>query len=341
MNRASKKHAFWAVCCSGPVDNSALLSALVSGPKTGVELAERLGVSRAAVWKRIEHLRQQGLAIEAVEHQGYALPQPTPLLDAGKILEAMPVAQRRLIAGLHVDFETESTQRKALLHTAPEQGIEVWLAECQSAGQGRRGKLWQSPPLSNIYCSLNRRFACSIAALSGFSLAAAVMLAEALQAFSADRFSVKWPNDIWLDGRKCAGLLIQVRGEAGGPCDVTVGFGVNVLMSEQAGRGIDQPWTALARHGGQVLDRNLILAKLLDDMLAGFERYESTGLPGFIAPWRMLDGLNGKAVRVTTGASQVEGVARGIDAEGALLVERGGEILRCHSGEVSVRVVHG
>jgi BirA family transcriptional regulator, biotin operon repressor / biotin---[acetyl-CoA-carboxylase] ligase len=323
------------------MDNSALLSALVDGPKTGVELADMLGVSRAAVWKRIEHLRLQGLAIEAVEHQGYALPHATALLNAERILEAMPAAQRRQLTGLHIDFEIESTQRQALLHAAPEQGIEVWLAESQSAGQGRRGKLWQSPPLSNIYCSLNRRFACSIAALSGLSLAVAVMLTEALQAFSAERFSVKWPNDIWLDGRKCAGLLIQVRGEAGGPCEVTVGFGVNVLMSEQAGRGIDQPWTALARHSAHALDRNLILAKLLDAMLTGFEHYEADGLPGFIERWRALDGLNGKSVVVMAGATHVDGVARGIDAEGALLVERGGETLRCHSGEVSVRVAHG
>ena len=323
------------------MDNSALLSALVAGPKTGVELADMLGVSRAAVWKRIEHLRLQGLAIEAVEHQGYALPHATALLNAERILETMPALRRRQIAGLHIDFETESTQRKALLHAAPEQGIAVWLAECQSAGQGRRGKRWQSPPLSNIYCSLNRRFACSIAALSGFSLAVAVMLADALQVFSAEPISVKWPNDIWLDGRKCAGLLIQVRGEAGGPCEVTVGFGVNVLMSEQAGQGIDQPWTALARHSAHALDRNLILAKLLDDMLAGFERYEAQGLPGFIERWRALDALNGQPVLVMTDATRVEGVARGVDAEGALLVERGHETIHCHSGDVSVRVAHG
>lgn len=323
------------------MDNTELLSALVAGPKTGVELAERLGISRAAVWKRIEHLRLQGLAIEAVEHQGYALPHPTPLLDAATITAAMPAAQRRQIAGLHVDFETESTQRNALQHPAPEQGVEVWLAECQTAGQGRRGRVWRSPPLSNIYCSLNRRFVCSIAALSGFSLAVAVMLADALQAFSAQRVSVKWPNDIWLDGSKCAGLLIQVRGEAGGPCDVTVGFGVNVLMTEQAGHGIDQAWTALARPSGQALDRNVILARILDDMLAGFAQYESRGLPAFIERWRALDGLNGRAVVVTTGAGPVEGIAHGIDAEGALLLACGAETLRCHSGDVSVRVAHG
>ena len=323
------------------MDNTALLNALVEGPKSGVELAERLGVSRAAVWKRIEHLRLQGLAIEAVEHRGYALPHPTPLLDAGQIIEALPVRQRPLIAGLHVDFETESTQRNALLHPAPERGVSVWLAECQTAGQGRRGRVWQSPPLSNIYCSLNRRFSGSIAALSGFSLAAAVMLAEALQAFSTDPVSVKWPNDIWLDGSKCAGLLIQVRGEANGPCDVTVGFGVNVLMSDQAGRGIDQAWTALSRHSGQVLDRNVVLARILDDLLAGFELYESQGLPAFIERWRALDGLNGKAVVVMTGTGPVEGIAQGIDAEGALLLVCGAQILRCHSGDVSVRVAHG
>lgn len=323
------------------MDNSALLTALLSGPKTGLELAEALGISRAAVWKRIEHLRKQGLAIAASEQHGYTLPHTTPVLDAGRILARMPPDRRRQIGALHVDFETGSTQHNALQHAAPEQGVAVWLAECQTAGQGRRGKVWQSPPLSNIYCSVNRRFHCSIAALSGFSLAVAVMLAEALQDFSAEKVWVKWPNDIWLDESKCAGLLIQVRGEASGPCDVTVGFGVNVHMTDAAGSGIDQKWTTLSRHGLGDLDRNAMLAVLLESLLNGFERYESEGLSGFIGRWQELDGLKGKPVRLIGGAQPTEGIARGVDAEGALLLDCAGERIRCHSGEVSVRVAHG
>ena len=324
------------------MDNTALLKALIAGPKTGIELAETLGMSRAAVWKRIEHLRAQGLEISAVEHEGYVLQNPIELLDAEKIRALITTQQNREISNLYIDFQTGSTQQNALASSAPEHGIAVWLAECQTAGLGRRGKVWQSPPLSNIYCSVNRRFACSISELSGFSLAVAVMLAESLQRVcSTGKLQLKWPNDIWLDEKKCAGLLIQVRGEVNGPCEVTLGFGINVQMSTQAGRSIEQAWTTLAEHSSAPLNRNAIVASILGDLLHGFEQYQTHGLPAFIERWRALDGLQGQAVSIATGIVRVDGVARGVDQDGALLVEHDHVINRYHSGEVSVRVTHG
>ena len=323
------------------MNNFALLSALLDGPQTGVVLADRLGISRAAVWKRIEHLRLQGLAIDALENQGYALAQPTPLLDAQSILHAMHSNHLQNIVGLHLQFETESTQRLAIQKPAPEQGIEVWLAETQSHGQGRRGKLWRSPPLCNIYCSLNRRFACSIAAMSGFSLAVAVMLAESLRAMGVEGIALKWPNDIWLHGEKCAGLLIQIRGEVAGPCEVTVGFGINVAMPEQAGQGIDQAWTSLSKQDARAWDRNQIIASVLSAMLKGFEQYEQHGLAAFKDRWRGMDALHGKPVRLSNGAQIIDGIAQGIDEQGALQVQQGDTLNRYHSGELSVRVQHG
>ena len=324
------------------MDNTALLKALIAGPKTGIELAETLSMSRAAVWKRIEHLRAQGLEISAVEHEGYVLQNPTELLEAEKIRALITTQQNREISNLYIDFQTGSTQQNALASSAPEHGMAVWLAECQTAGLGRRGKVWQSPPLSNIYCSVNRRFACSISELSGFSLAVAVMLAESLQRVcSTGNLQLKWPNDIWLDEKKCAGLLIQVRGEANGPCEVTLGFGINVQMSTQAGRGIEQAWTTLAEHSSVPLNRNAVIASIIGDLLQGFEQYQTHGLPAFIERWRALDGLLDQDVTLTTGTGSLHGIARGVDQDGALLVEHDNAINRYHSGEVSVRVTHG
>ena len=323
------------------MDNSVLVQALLDGPQTGVALAERFGVTRAAVWKRIEQLRGLGLAIESREQQGYALAAPTPLLAAERIRALLEPAMRARIAGLHVTFETDSTQRLAMARPAPAQGIEVWLAETQRAGQGRRGKSWVSPPLANIYCSVNRRFALPMAAMAGFPLACAVILADALQAQGIDGLGVKWPNDLWLHGRKCAGLLIQLRGEAQGPCEVTLGFGINVNMPPAAGVGIDQDWTALAHHHG-ALDRNSLLAALLPALSAGFARYERDGLAGFAARWQALDVLAGRPVRILAAEGAIDGRAVGIDADGALRValDAGGE-RRFHSGEVSVRRTDG
>ena len=323
------------------MDNSALVQALLDGPQTGVALAERFGVTRAAVWKRIEQLRGLGLAIEAREQQGYALTMPTPLLDAARIRDLLEPAMQAQIADLHVVFETDSTQRLAMAQPAPAHGIAVWLAETQRAGQGRRGKAWVSPPLANIYCSVNRRFTLPMAAMAGFPLACAVILVDALRAQGIDGLGVKWPNDLWLHGRKCAGLLIQLRGEAQGPCEVTLGFGINVNMPPAAGAGIDQAWTALAQHHG-TLDRNRLLAGLLPALADGFARYERDGLAGFAARWQALDVLAGQPVRILAAEGGIDGRALGIDADGALRValEAGGE-RRFHSGEVSVRRIDG
>lgn len=323
------------------MDNSALVQALLDGPQTGVALAEHFGVTRAAVWKRIDHLRGLGLAIEARGQQGYALAAPTPLLDATRIRTLLEPAARADIAGLHVLFETDSTQHLAMAHPSPEQGIDVWLAETQRVGQGRRGKAWVSPPLANIHCSVNRRFVLPMAAMAGFPLACAVILADALRAQGIDGLGVKWPNDLWLHGRKCAGLLIQLRGEAQGPCEVTLGFGINVNMPPAAGTGIDQDWTALAHHYG-AFDRNILLAALLPALAAGFVRYQREGLAGFAPRWHALDVLAGRPIRILAAEGAIDGRALGIDSDGALRVASDAGIeRRFHSGEVSVRRIDG
>lgn len=313
----------------------------MSGPKTGVALAQLLGISRAAIWKRVDYLRQQGVQIEASEAHGYFLTQPITLLDEAIILHAMSSMQRAQISKLHVCFETDSTQTLALNHPAPDSGIDVWLAESQRAGQGRRGKIWHSPPMSNIYCSLNRRFSCSMANMSGFSLAVAVMIADSLTELSIEGLSLKWPNDIWLHGKKCAGLLIQLRGESSGPCDVTLGFGLNVAMSRENAKDIDQEWTSLALENKMNFDRNAIISKILSNLLLGFERYEKYGFSAFNARWRDYDGLFGKRILLTHGMQVIEGIAQGVDGDGALMVMQNNDLHRYHSGEVSVRVDHG
>lgn len=317
-----------------------MLQALQSGPQSGMALAARFGVTRAAVWKRIDSLRRAGLPIQAIGKRGYAIRQETALLDLDRIREALPESARPQLTDMHLYFETPSTQALALAVPAPAQGVEVWLAEMQSAGQGRRGKSWLSPPLSGISCSLNRRFALSFAAMSGFSLACAVMLAESLQRQGVPAVQIKWPNDIWLHGRKCAGLLIQLRGEAHGPCDVTLGFGVNVNLDPQAAAGIDQPWTSLAGSGHADMDRNRLLAGLLQDLLAGFALYQTQGFAPFITRYRELDGLAGRPVLIDDGVRRVAGTARGVDETGALLVDCPEGRRRFHGGEVSVRADH-
>lgn len=321
------------------MDNSALIQALLQGPRSGVSLAAEFGVSRAAVWKRIAQLRERGLAIEA-RNRAYCLHVQTPLMSRSAILAAMPKAQAEAIASLQVDFEVASTQLLAMQNAAPTRGVAVWLAETQTGGQGRRGKHWVSPPLANIYASINRRFPCAMADMSGFSLACAVILAQSLQARGIEGVMLKWPNDIWLHGEKCAGLLIQMRGEAAGPCEMTIGFGLNVhLQAEQMAR-IDQPWTAIAQQQPGPWNRNDLMAGILSDLMQGFTRFEQSGFSAFHNDWNALDGLAGKAVRLDLGLQQIEGIADGIEPDGALRIQGPNGLQRFHSGELSVKLNH-
>lgn len=335
-----KKPASSDACSRPNVDNTALLKALLTGPKSGVELAEQLGISRAAIWKRIEYLRQQGVEIEASEVNGYTLVRPTALLDKAVIMQAIDESLRAQIHSMTISFETDSTQTQACHAEPVDEGIEVWLAEYQRAGQGRRGKVWQSPPMSNIYCSINRRFTCSMAEMLGFSLAVAVIIVDALRALNIAGLSLKWPNDIWLNDKKCAGLLIQLRGESGGPCDVTLGFGINVSMSKQSGQQIDQAWTALSLETDIELERNSMIGNILSHLLQGFKQYEQYGFTAFIKRWQEYDGLIGKHISLAIGSRLVEGIAQGVDSDGALVVQQQQGLNRYHSGEVSVRRVH-
>lgn len=327
-------------CLSAAVDNFDLLKALQNGPQSGVALAEQFGISRAAVWKRIEFLRRAGLQIDAAENRGYVLKQTTAILNPQRIREALPKGCQSQLSGMHLLFETPSTQALALAAAAPVSGMEVWLAEMQTAGQGRRGKSWLSPPMSGIACSLNRRFGLSFAAMSGFSLACAVMLAESLQRQTDQSIQVKWPNDLWLNGRKCAGLLIQLRGEAQGPCEVTLGFGINVNLAIAQGASIDQPWTSLSESGIQDWNRNKLLAGLLHDLVIGFELYETKGFAAFIQRYRALDGLHGQNIVINDGKQRLFGIAAGVDDSGALLVDTPQGRRSFHSGEVNVRIGH-
>ncbi len=341
MNCVSKKPVSWVVYCSAPVDNAALISALLQGPQTGVALAAQFGITRAAVWKRIQHLRNRGLQIALLANRAYALVKPTPLMSAQDIRNSLNAQTTAQLRALQVEFDVPSTQALAMAAPTPDTGMAVWVAETQSQGQGRRGKQWCSPPLANIYCSINRRFPISVAAMNGFSLACAVILVRSLRAQGIEGLSLKWPNDIWLEGKKCAGLLIQLRGESGGPCDATVGFGLNVSLSLEAGSAIDQAWTAIDRHYPGPWDRNRILAEALNAFQAGFEEFEREGLAAFLQDWQASDGLFGQMLVLEDGQRRIEGLSHGIDHDGALLLETAQGVQRFHSGELSVKLNHG
>ncbi len=314
-----------------------LLLRLGRGPASGAELAQELGITRSAVWKRIERLRSAGVDVQARPGEGYVLAVPVALLDARAIAADLSPAARAELAGLDVLFETDSTNAVALREPAPARGSHAWLAERQTAGRGRRGRPWASPLAAHVYLSLSRRFDGGLAALQGLSLAVGVASADALHALGHRAVGLKWPNDLLADGRKLGGILVEIGGEAGGPIRVVVGLGLNVAMPAGAARDIDQPWCDLASLSPAPVSRHAVCVALLDALLPLLARFERDGLAPFMDGWARHDVLAGRRVQLRVGERVVEGVALGIAGDGALRLRVGNGEQHHHAGEASLR----
>jgi BirA family biotin operon repressor/biotin-[acetyl-CoA-carboxylase] ligase len=260
------------------------------------------------------------------------------LPDREAILGALSAPSRALLHSLVATAETASTQTDALAAPTPAHGCAVFLADRQSAGQGRRGRPWISPPAANLYLSLSRRFRSPMAALSGLSLVVGVAVAEALRGQGFTQVGVKWPNDLVAGAGKLGGILIQLRGDAdaGGTLAV-IGLGINLRMPADAAAQIDQAWCDLAQLGGEGLSRDALAAAVLDALLPALQQFEEQGLAPFLPRWRALDALAGRPVRIVDGAREHQGVSAGITDVGALRLLQDGQERTFHAGEVSLR----
>lgn len=316
-----------------------LLRSLADGRfHSGQSLAATQGVSRTVIWKQIQQLAESDLDVYAVRGRGYRLAQPIELLDAGAIRAQLAPSTARRLTALELHFQIDSTNRR-LLELAAVSAIagHVCLAEFQSAGRGRRGRGWVSPPGSGIYLSLGWSFDAPPESLTGLSLAAGVAALRALRRLQIDAVGLKWPNDIVVGERKLGGILIEVRGETTGPCTVAAGVGVNVELPERAARRIDQPWIDLARAGYRP-SRNLLAAALIDELVRVFSEYEERGFAACAEEWRRYDCVTGRMVRLMSGSYTLTGRMLGIDDSGALLLSVDGAVRRFTTGEISLRM---
>ena len=314
-----------------------LLQRLIEGPVSGDVLARDAGLTRAAMWKRIQALREGGVRIDAQAGRGYALAEPVELLDPERIRASLQAATVDALSSLDVAWSLDSTNSELLRRKAPERGVEVLLAEQQTGGRGRRGRQWASPIASNLYLSLSRQFSGGLARLGGLSLVVGVAVAEALRQAGYGAVGVKWPNDLLAHGRKLGGILVEGGGEHGGPVRAVIGIGVNVRMPAPVAMTIDQAWTDLAGLGDGAPSRNALAAQLLDALLPALEQFDRDGLPPFLARYAALDVLAGRAITVHGPQGDEQGVADGIGDDGALRVRMDQGVRQVHAGEVSVR----
>ncbi|MCW0379988.1 Bifunctional ligase/repressor BirA [Xanthomonas sacchari] len=319
------------------LDERELLARLSKGPLSGDALARACGLTRAAVWKRIQALRAAGVEIEGRAGEGYGLARPLELLDAAAIRAGLSGPAGAELAGLEIAWSLVSSNTTLLQRPAPAQGSEVLMAERQTGGRGRRGRVWASPLAAHLYLSVARSFQGGLGRLGGLSLAVGVVVAEALRAAGFATVGLKWPNDLLADGRKLGGLLVEGGGEFAGPARAVIGLGLNVAMPAATAADIDQPWTDLTRLAGGAVSRNAIAAAVLSQLLPALALFDAEGLAPFLPRYAALDLLVGRAVRIDDGGQVREGTALGLAEDGALRVAFADGEQLVHAGDVSVR----
>jgi BirA family biotin operon repressor/biotin-[acetyl-CoA-carboxylase] ligase len=239
----------------------------------------------------------------------------------------------------------DSTNSRLMAALPPPAGLaDAVLSELQHAGRGRRGRSWIAPFGAGITLSMAWTSAESAGTLSALSLAVGVAISRALSRAGAAGVRLKWPNDIWFRDRKIGGVLIEIKAEAGGPAHVVIGVGINVLLTAAARREIEAGGArvaAVADACAATVSRNLVAGAILDELLSMLGRFERDGFGAFREAWTALDALSGRAVRVLSGGSAISGTARGVDSDGALLLETPDGVRRFVSGEASLRVDEG
>lgn len=308
---------------------------------SGTEIAGIIGVSRSAVCKQINNLNDIGLEFNAISGKGYRLEHALQLLSQTEIEKQLSTPARELIKEFEIHDCITSTNRylfeKANLNDL--NGL-VCFSEYQTAGKGRRGREWVSPFGSNIYLSILWRFQNGPASISGLSLAIGVIIIRALNECGIDGVGLKWPNDIYWQGKKLAGILIEISGESSGPCHAVVGLGLNFYIPKQQGQLITQDWVDLNHI---ITDkatniRNQLAAVLLNHLMPTLANFEKQTLNEYLDEWRKYDCMQGKKVDIFMGKNVFSGTVEGIDDDGLLLLSDSlGVIKTFASGEVSFR----
>jgi BirA family biotin operon repressor/biotin-[acetyl-CoA-carboxylase] ligase len=322
-----------------------LLALLAAGePLSGEDLASRAGVTRAAIWKQVEALRIRGVPIEARGVAGYRLPWPLQMLDEGQIRAALPASLARSLGALEVHWELDSTSSELQRRGVAAKDFSVLLAETQTAGRGRRGRTWLSPPGLNLYLSCLRRFERGFAALNGLSLATGVIVLRALEQLGIAGAGLKWPNDVLAvtagnPGGKLGGILVELSGEYQGPCAAIIGIGLNLRLTPALHEQAGQPACDLATlAGGTPPDRNRVAVALIAALVEGLQQFERDGFAGFAADYARHDLLCEQKLQLNGALGAFDGMGAGVDARGALQVRMAdGSLRSVDSADVTVR----
>lgn len=308
---------------------------------SGEELCRKLGVSRTAVWKAVNGLKEKGYVIESVRNRGYRLVD-TPDVLLGE--EIKSILDTKWIAHDILYFESiDSTNNeiKRRAEAGAKEGL-LAIAECQTAGRGRRGRTWESPAGTGIWMSFLLKPDISPEKAPMITLIAAMACAKAVNSVTGLKAGIKWPNDIVINGKKVTGILTEMSAEPDCVSYVVVGIGINANMTVFP-EDISATATSIAIESGHKVSRSAVVA----GFFRYFERYYEIFIKdGNLSSLRKeyeseLVNMN-KQVAVITPGGELRRKAVGINDEGELLVEDDDKVVTAvRSGEVSVRGIYG
>ena len=311
-----------------------------AAPLSGEDLSRGLGVTRAQVWKHVEALRDLGYEIEGEPGGGYRLAGAPDRLYPE---EVQPRLHTRWLAREYRWLETtDSTNREAaaLARSGAPHGATV-VAEGQTAGRGRLGRSFFSPAHLNLYTSVVLRPALDTARAPTTILAAAVAVADAVagEVGDPDAVEIKWPNDVLLGGLKTSGILMEMTSEATRVRFLILGIGVNLNVAREAfPPEFRRLATSLSAHAGRTVDRVGFAARLYDTLEEVLDRHAEAGFEGVRPAFEARFRMRGRRIRVVdTGGMTLDGLALGVDGDGALLLERSDGVReRVVAGDVTI-----
>jgi BirA family transcriptional regulator, biotin operon repressor / biotin---[acetyl-CoA-carboxylase] ligase len=317
-----------------------ILGALRSatGGVSGAELATQLGVTRAAVWSRIQELRMLGYAIEASPHLGYRLAASPDVLHADDLKLRLG---RTLVVGRDIRVFQETTSTNDVVEKMARDGVTegiVVFAEKQTRGRGRLGRSWHSPRGLGLYVSILLRPQSAPPSITRLTIAAAASLARAIELVTGLKPEIKWPNDLLLGGRKVAGILTEMSAEMDRVRHAIVGMGVDV--NHESG---DFPFelrhvaTSLRIESGRSIARGELALMMLRELDRDYERTRSNRFEELADEWEARCTTIGRMVTIQLGSRQLRGRAESLDADGALLLRtEHGHLERVVGGDVTV-----
>ncbi|UXY53625.1 bifunctional biotin--[acetyl-CoA-carboxylase] ligase/biotin operon repressor BirA [Pseudomonas tohonis] len=300
---------------------------------SGEELGRALGVSRSAVWKQFQSLEANyDVRFHKLRGKGYRLEAPMSLLDPVRLNDGVPGFSCAVVET--VDSTNAEVMRR--IAAGAETPFAV-LAEHQSGGRGRRGREWVSPYGQNLYCSVGLRVEGGAGHLEGLSLVVGLAVLRAIRLSGLSGLGLKWPNDILVNGRKIAGILLELIGDPADICSVIIGIGINVNM-RGAGAEISQPWTSILLESGGLFDRTALAINVLEQLNYCLAQCHREGFKALRAEWEADHLWRGREASLIAGKQRVDGVILGVDDSGALRMDVAGSEKVFSGGELSLRL---